>query len=439
MRAAVIEAPGVLKIWDIPQPVPGEYDALCENLYGATCTGTDTHLIRNTFPWGCTYPAILGHESIGRVIECGSKVRNLRVGDLVTRVSAPADPTIGLSVSWGGFAQYGIARDHWAMRADGLKRSLWNSYRPNQVIPPNFDPAAATMIITWRETLSYVSRMRIHKGSRVLVLGTGANGLSIANQAANAEAQAVLVVGSTARKEAAMRVGATDFRDYKSTAPDKHGAWTRVSRPTAASAPDSLKADYPDGFDFIIDAVGKRDNLNTYLPMLRAGGTVGVYGIDDYNIYSMNPLLPGGSFTFFNGGYDEEESHARVVDLIRTGGLRADDYLTQGNIVPLDDIEQAYAVSLGLQAHQDSCRSDMNPSRPTFDTGWVNALPRVRGSHLPSRDFSELRIGAAGEQAHAHVFRLVVVLFEHGLAIIDEDFHNTPVNEYPQRYVLTRL
>ena len=119
MRAAVIEAPGVLKIWDIPQPVPGEYDALCENLYGATCTGTDTHLIRNTFPWGCTYPAILGHESIGRVIECGSKVRNLRVGDLVTRVSAPADPTIGLSVSWGGFAQYGIARDHWAMRADG--------------------------------------------------------------------------------------------------------------------------------------------------------------------------------------------------------------------------------------------------------------------------------------------------------------------------------
>jgi threonine dehydrogenase-like Zn-dependent dehydrogenase len=323
MKAAVIESPGVLKIWDIPQPVPGEYDVLCENLYGATCTGTDTHLIRNTFPWGCNYPAILGHESIGRVVECGSKVRNFRVGDMVTRVGAPANPSIGLSVSWGGFAEYGIARDHWAMRADGQYRSLWDSCRPNQIVPPNFDPGDATMIITWRETLSYVSRMGIGKGSNVLVLGSGANGLSIANHAANLEAERILLIGSAARKETALRIGATDFVDYKTI------------------APDTLKASYPDGFDFIIDAVGKKDNLNICLPLLRPGGTVGVYGIDDYNTCSMNPLLPGGTFTFFGGGYDEEESHARVVDLMRTGNLRATDYLGKDSI-PLDQIEQAF-------------------------------------------------------------------------------------------------
>ena len=46
-------------------PEVGEYDALCDLLYGATCTGTDQHLIAGRFPWPVQYPTILGLESVG--------------------------------------------------------------------------------------------------------------------------------------------------------------------------------------------------------------------------------------------------------------------------------------------------------------------------------------------------------------------------------------
>ena len=92
MKAAIIEKPGVLTVKEIPMPQVGEYDALCDLLYGATCTGTNQHLIAGRFPWPVRYPTILGHESVGRVVEVSAKVRYFKVGDLITRVGAPAAP-----------------------------------------------------------------------------------------------------------------------------------------------------------------------------------------------------------------------------------------------------------------------------------------------------------------------------------------------------------
>ena len=100
MKAAVVENAGHLVVRDIPMPHVGDYDALCEMLYGATCSATDSHLVEGRFPWPIHYPTVLGHESIGRVIRVGPRVRNFRIGDLVTRVGAP--PSEGVSVNWGG-------------------------------------------------------------------------------------------------------------------------------------------------------------------------------------------------------------------------------------------------------------------------------------------------------------------------------------------------
>ena len=92
MKAAVIEKPGVLVVKEIPVPEVGDYDALCQLLYGATCTGTDQHLIAGRFPWPVSYPTVLGHESVGRVVQVGAKARNFKVGDLISRVGTPPAP-----------------------------------------------------------------------------------------------------------------------------------------------------------------------------------------------------------------------------------------------------------------------------------------------------------------------------------------------------------
>ena len=325
MKAAVIEKVGDLVVRDVPKPQVGDYDVLCELLYGATCTGTDQHLIGGRFPWPVTYPTILGHESVGRAVELGSKVRHFRVGDVISRVGTPAGPDGSYAVNWGGFAEFGIARDHWAMRADGLPPSAWRSYRVNQVIPPSIDPRAATMIITWRETLSYLNRMGAQRGDSVLVVGSGGNGLAFTVHASNAGASQVVVVGSDSRRAAGQAAGAHAYVDYR-----------------AADLNEQLSALQPGGFDFIIDSVGQSDSADNVLPFLRAGGIVGIYGVDDYSACRIRPNRARGTFTIFSGGYDEAETHHQVVEMILDGRLDARLWLDMDHVYPLDQIGAAF-------------------------------------------------------------------------------------------------
>ena len=325
MRAAIVEKPGVLVVKDIPTPEIGEYDALCELLYGATCTGTDQHIIFGRLPWKVKYPTILGHESIGRVVEVGQKVRNFRKGDLVTRVGTLPSPRGEFGVTWGGFAEFGIARDHWAMREDGLPQAEWNDFRVNQIVPPEFDPAASTMIITWRETLSYLSRMGVGQGISLLIIGSGGNGLSFVAQAKNLGATRITMVGNAKRENIAQEAGVTDYFDYK-----------------ADNLMSVIAEDCSDGFDFIIDAVGKRGQMDKFLPLLKPGGTVGIYGIDDYDECQINPRNAPGTFTYYNGGYDEEETHNTVVSFMEKGLLNADLWLDLEHPFLLEEINKAF-------------------------------------------------------------------------------------------------
>ena len=323
MKAAIIEKPFVLSVKDIPEPAMGEYDMRCEMLYGATCSGTDMHLINNTFPWPVNYPTVLGHESIGQVVETGAKVRNFKVGDVITRVGTL--PVAEYDVNWGGFAEYGIARDHIAAKEEGLPESEWYSYRVNQILPPEFDPADATMIITWRETYSYLTRMGFAPGNSLLVIGSGGNGLSFANHAVNLGAAHVAMIGSISRADVAKNVGVSDFIDYHQ---DEQFA--------------ELNAKYPQGFDFILDVVGKKGQLDAALKFLRPGGAVSLYGMDDYGDCQLNPTHARGSFKYASYGYDEAEVHTQVLEFMRAGKLDGGNWLNLATPYSLDDINDAF-------------------------------------------------------------------------------------------------
>ncbi len=325
MKAAVIEQVGVLAVHDIPMPQVGEYDALCQLLYGATCSGTDLHLIHGRFPSPLNYPTVLGHESVGRVVEVGSKVRNFAVGDTVTRVATL--PVSGYDVNWGGFAEFGIACDHWAARADGRPESEWLRFRWNRLVPRSVEPAAATMFTTWRETLSYLLRMGFSAGASLLVLGSGGVGLSFVAQAANLDASTIAMTGSKEREAIARAAGASEYLDYRS-----EDLQTVVN--------DTC----PEGFDFIVDAVGKEGMLDAALPWLKDGGTAAIYGIDDYHACTVNPSRARGSFTFSERGYDEAETHQQVSDLVLRGKLDASLWLDLDNPFPLDRINDAFTA-----------------------------------------------------------------------------------------------
>lgn len=325
MKAAIVEQPGRLVVRDIPEPDLGEYDALCELLYGATCTGTDLHIIDNRLPWRIDYPTVLGHESIGRVTKVGRRVRHFRIGDVVTRVGTPAPPDGSTTVTWGGFAQLGIARDHWQARREGAPKALWDAHRVNQLVPAGIEPHAATMIITLRETLSYATRLGFAPGKSVLIVGSGGTGLAFVAHARHTGLGPIACVGAAGRQAAARAAGATLWGEYRDD-----------------QAASRLLEQHPGKFDFIIDSVGAGGSLNRFLPLLASDGTVAVYGLDDPSAVSLCPLQPA-SLRIYNGGYDEEETHQRVVDLMRRGELDASIWLDLRETCPLADIGDAFA------------------------------------------------------------------------------------------------
>ncbi len=323
MQAAVVEGPNRLVVKSIPEPRPGEYQALCELLYGATCSGTDSHIIEGSFPWISPYPTVLGHESVGRVVELGPKARYLKKGDLIARVGTP--PVPGYSVTWGGFAELGVATDFRAAQEDGLPPSVWGGCRMQRPLPPDTDPAAATMFVTWRETLSYGTRIGFGAGKTVLVIGSGGNALGYIAHAANAGCALRVMIGSTLRADAARRAGATHFLDYKA--------------PGLKEAAGKL---CPDGFDIAIDAVGKVGLADLALALLRRGGTLGIYGIDDYGKLALNPDAARGSFSVYRDYLDEAETHEQVVALYQAGKLDASVWLDLAHPFDLGRIADAF-------------------------------------------------------------------------------------------------
>lgn len=325
MKAAIVEEPGKFSVKEIPKPEVGNYGVLCKMLYGATCTGTDTHIIDGTIPFHIDYPTILGHESIGRVIEVGKKVKYFKPGDLVTRVGTP--PIGDYAINWGGFAEMGLARDHWAMCQDGLPREQWDQYRVNQILPTGIDAAAATMIITWRETLSYLTRMGVSQGDSVLVIGSGGNGLAYASHAVNKGCSSVVMIGNIKRQDAGEKIGAAGYFDYKDE-----------------EVINKIQEEYPEGFDYIIDAVGKEGQMDQALPLLKQEGTVGIYGLDDADSTFINPRKAGVTFSYYNNNYDEEETHHQVLTYMKRGQLDADIWLDFDNIYPLEEINEAFAA-----------------------------------------------------------------------------------------------
>lgn len=325
MKALVIERPGVLVVKDVSEPPMGEYEARCEMLYGSTCAATDGAVIAGKFALDVEYPCILGHESVGRVIEIGAKVRNYKVGDLVARVYTRE--TDGIHLAWGGMAEFGLALDWKAMKEDGIPSEEWDYYRVNQVIPEGvMDPIDATMIITWRENLSWVNRMGIKENDRVIVVGSGANGLSI-GACAKCKGAEVYLVGNSSRQGNAENLGLA-FLDYK----DQNTLDTFI-------AANAQKIDY------ILDATGKKETLTQYMPCLKENGTAGVYGMNDYHNYTFNPIRGPKQFRFFNsyaGIYDEAETHYEVLSLVSEGKLNADDWLYKDEIFTWDNAPAAY-------------------------------------------------------------------------------------------------
>lgn len=328
MRAAVAAAPGRLDIRDVPIPVIDETECLVQILACGICNSTDRKLLDGHFRYKGpeAYPGILGHEAVGRVLECGAAVESFRVGDLVLRPGASYPAGQGPTSIYGGLAEYGKIKDP---RHGGSPM--------HQIVPADMDPVDATLLVTLKETLSWLQRWLPGRAGgspapeSVVVLGSGPVGLSFAWFARLLGCHPVIVLGR--RDEPLQRALDMGLDAVINTERDDPraivDAWTQGR-----------------GADRVIEAVGDEAMLQLGLSLLSPTGRLGVYGIastrtpGDMERRAVDIGLARNEWAIEFLNPQEHAPHEQMLWLVRRGIVNLKDWYT--HVVPLEETQRGF-------------------------------------------------------------------------------------------------
>jgi len=326
MRAAVLQAPEKVAFADVPRPERDTGEAVIRVTHSGIC-GTDLKIFQGGIP--VQYPRIMGHESVGDVVEAGTGVKTggpviidpVRVCGQCYVCQAqqshlcPVGGLIGRDID-GGFADY-------------VRAPAQNLYP----LPDQVDPAVAPLIQPLTTCLHGVRRAQIFPGEAVVVLGLGVTGLMHVQLAkAHGAHPVIAITRSEWKRELAERLGA----DY-SLPPDEH-AVDRV-----------LEITNGHGADLVIESAGKVSVLSLAVELARIGGRI----------------LPFGIYTEGEGALPFYQFYFKELAIINTRAAKAEDYtgsidLVQRGIVdlkplishgfPLDEIGQALDLLDGSES-----------------------------------------------------------------------------------------
>jgi threonine dehydrogenase-like Zn-dependent dehydrogenase len=328
MRSVAVMQPGRVEIVEVPDPVPGPYEAVLRSELAYICNATDRKLVEGHFP-GIgpeRYPLLLGHENVGVVTAVGARVTSYRLGDRVIGglLLRTTEPRYGSG--WGGNSELVIATDHAAMVADGVadEGHGWSEvFQIMRKVPDDISPEAAGLLCTWREVYAGFSDFQLKQGDDILVFGAGPVGLSFCRFAR------LLGLGW---------IGVVDLIPGKRDRAKALGA-DAVFAPDDADLGDlSRRRGKP--LDAVIDAVGSERIVNAGLPLIRMAGSICVYGVvgtptitvaKDTGPYNFNLFVHQWPTRVAEAGAQEP-----LVEWIRAGKLSARDFVT--GEYPLGDV-----------------------------------------------------------------------------------------------------
>jgi uncharacterized zinc-type alcohol dehydrogenase-like protein len=286
---------------------------------------SDAHQIHND--WGNTvYPCVPGHEIIGRVTAVGAKVKAFRPGDVVavgclvdscqhcaacedgqeqlcTKGPTPTyngkDRQTG-DITYGGYADHIVVRDRFVLR-----------------VPPALDARFAAPLLC--AGITVWTPMREHgvgQGSKVAVVGLGGLGHMAVKLATALGAEVTVITTSPGKADDARALGA------------RHVLLSNDPKAMMAAA---------NGFDFILDTIPTRHNVNPYLMLLGRNGVLVLVG-------AIEPLEP------IHGGLLMRNNRSIAGSLI--GGIQATqallDFCAEQEVLPscemvsIQDVNKAF-------------------------------------------------------------------------------------------------
>lgn len=334
MKSLAVTKEHKLEVVDIPIPKIADDCVLTKTLACGVCNGTDTKIIHGTFKGIDTYPCLLGHEAIGEVVEVGKKVKQWKVGDRITLpyLEMGADGKYeGYYSAWSAYSEYTVARDWQAMAEMGQgpgTPGFWDGYYTQKILPRDIDPVYGAMITTFREVLAACKRFGFGDGATMAIFGAGPVGLTFTKFAKLLGAGTVVVMDvQEAKRQEALNAGADYFINSQEADPA-----------------EAVREYLPEGADFVLDAVGVNELINTAMHLVKDNGLICVYGISpklDMNLtWAAAPYNWGVKFVQFPVKAEEAAAHDQIINWVRMGVLDLRDYVS--HIIPFENILDAF-------------------------------------------------------------------------------------------------
>ena len=253
-------------------------DVAIEIDYCGVCH-TDIHYAEND--WGGTvYPVVPGHEIIGRVTAVGDKVTAYQPGDTVG-VGCLVDSCRQCAACDDGLEQYclngmvptynGEDLHDGSVTYGGYSEQIVVSDRFVVKVPASLDPAkAAPLLCAGITTYSPLRHYGVKKGDKVGVIGMGGLGHMGVKFAKALGAEVTIFTRSESKVKEAKKQGADHV---------------------VISTDETQMEEVAESFDFMLDTVPVKHDLNPYLNCLKYDGTHIIVGL----LESVEPPLEAGA------------------------------------------------------------------------------------------------------------------------------------------------
>jgi alcohol dehydrogenase (NADP+) len=252
----------------IPRRAPQPNDVQIEILYCGVCH-TDVHFVRNEFAAiiPTVYPCVPGHEIVGRVVKVGDAVTKFKEGDLAA-VGCMVDSDRTCEACREGEEQFCASQPIFTYNGPDkhLGGVTYGGYSQSVVVdedfvlrvPKSLDLAGtAPLLCAGITTYSPLRRADVGAGQKVGVVGLGGLG-HMAVKIASALGANVVVFTTSANKTAdAIRLGAAEAVNSRN---------------------DSDVQKHANTFDFILDTVPAKHDVNSYINLLKRDGTLSFVG-----------------------------------------------------------------------------------------------------------------------------------------------------------------
>ena len=325
---ALVKAKAEEGIWqqDVPAPVIGHNDVLIQIRKSAIC-GTDVH-IYNWDEWSSRtvpVPMTVGHEYAGVVVEIGSEVAGLKVGD---RVSGEGHITCGHCRNCRAGRRHlcrntkGVGVDRPGSFAEYLSLPAVNAFPLPEEID---DEIAAILDPLGNATHTTLSFDLV--GEDVLITGAGPIGVMSVAIARHVGARFIVI---------------TDVNDYRLDLAARMGADRTVNVARDSLADTMAELGMQEGFDVGLEMSGSVAALRDLLRAMNHGGRVALLGIPPEEIpIDLNEIIFKG--LQIKGIYGREmfETWYKMTAMLQSG-LDITPILTHR--FAIDDFQQGFDV-----------------------------------------------------------------------------------------------